>query len=494
VDFESELKLLLLSFFLLGAFSTWAWARRVMPTQARPWLPTTAYLLAPYLWTAIFYRGNIGEVMIYALFPCALLLFELNLQAHFRSPFSRLGLTFILILTMFFLAHNVMVLILTPILLLYFSLRLQPWCRHRLAWRHLGIIFALALGLSLWFWLPALLEKSHVVLDNVDLSQQYAKHFLNFGQLWNLSFHHGFSYLGSVDGLSFTLGLILSSALLTSIWQYFLPQNRLCPKNTQLLTLLLLLVALLIFLQLPFSAWVYQLLPFANFIQFPWRFGLPLALLLVALVTFFPPTTRRQKYFYIVKIAGQILLQAQSLPLDFFHQTQDDYLTYPQSTTTNHENTPRTFTFLISEKTTDQPIIFSGQGEISNLTINHTSQKNYQLSCASETCLVIEPTAYFPGFITTATAPDRQLRFAQAQDFTNNQQIGGRLAFSLPAGDWQITTRFTEHTLPRLIGDTLSLLCLLIIIYNLIHLCPFFKSLKKPSPIFKSTQAKNLKH
>ena len=61
--------------------------------------------------------------------------------------------------------------------------------------------------LSLWFWLPAIAEKSEVVLDTTSLSNNFKDHFVTLEQLVFSPLKFGYSYLSQIDSVSLSIGL-----------------------------------------------------------------------------------------------------------------------------------------------------------------------------------------------------------------------------------------------------------------------------------------------
>ena len=152
----------------------------------------------------------------------------------------------------------------------------------------------------------------------------------------------------------------------------------------------------------------------------------------------------------------QLLLMIRVWPQDFFVRTREDYLFYPMSTTTSNENTPKTFVFDISREASREPQIASGSGQLTQIKMLQTGQTHYQISC-DDRCLVIEHTAYFPGLVTKI---DHQL-----VNNVDNDVIQGRVAYWVPAGEHDVRTSWHENTPVRLIGDSLSLLSLVGLIF-----------------------------
>ena len=87
------------------------------------------------------------------------------------------------------------------------------------------------------------------------------------------------------------------------------------------------------------------------------------------------------------------------------------------------------------------------------------SGRSYKLLLTSP-ATITEPTASFAGWQTTANS--------QLLEYQTSQTIGGRIAYHLPAGNYQIITKFTQNTPARIIGNLLSLLAIIILFAILI--------------------------
>ena len=152
----------------------------------------------------------------------------------------------------------------------------------------------------------------------------------------------------------------------------------------------------------------------------------------------------------------QLLLMIRVWPQIFFERTREDYLFYSMSTTTSGENTPKTFVFDISREASREPQIASGSGRLTQIESLQTGQTQYRLEC-NDRCLMIEHAAYFPGLVTTI---DRQVTKNVDDDV-----IQGRVGYWVPAGEHEIQTSWRENTTARLVGDGLSLLSLVGLIF-----------------------------
>lgn len=469
LDFETQFKVLVIAGFLFGAIGFYlllkSWR---LPTPTRC-LATIFYLCSPYLYTAIWYRGSLGEIYQFYLLPWLFFTFEMALLKPKKATFSWRVLAFILCQVAFFLAHNVMVLIITPLLLLYQLYRLR-YCNPQVKKLYL-LAGLLSLGLVAWFWLPAWGERHLVNLANDGLNLSYHQHFLHWSQLVSPFFSGGLSYAGSIDSLSFGLSFAQALVLVLSLY-LLIRHHHLFASSQRIILFLVSLCSLFIFFTLPASQTGWQLLPLLSYIQFPWRLFLPLNFCLALLLSFL--LAKRLSLFttlLTVCLIGQSLLMVIAWPKHFTHFERDYYLSYPLTTTTSGENFARTFSYPYFQDNREQLIFFlSGEGEI-NLSQATSSRKRYTVTCHSPVCTLVEQTAFFPGFVTTANG--------QRLDYLDNEQIGGRLAYQLPTGQHELKTHFSERTPYRLAGDTLTLLSLLILLYKLVsHLANFSRLTK----------------
>ena len=457
VSFEWEFKILTITFVTIGLLATIAWWRRLFASQQISYVALIAFLLAPYLWSAIWYRGNIGEIIMFCWLPVVALAIE-----RVRTCERGSGAVLSLVLLVYFLAHNVMTLFAAPVVIAYAWWRLHDreqtnisllkrffdlFGKDKMA---LSFVWALlAVGMSLWFWLPALAEKSFTVLDAAGLSHEYEEHFATWQQLLNPAIHGGFSYSGCVDGLSFGGGWILLGVLVVSIYLLATRQER-CFCQRRLAWVLTIGALVLVWLQTAASAWLWRFIPLAHFIQFPWRLGMLWQWLMILQLANIQLSRKDGTRLWCGLIFLQIVTFACARPVQFFSHDRDYYLTYPMTTSTARENRAQSFEWDITLSQEREPLIATGSGEIFGVERLETTRKDYHVRCEDH-CLVIEHTAYFPGFVTRANGAKVQ--------YYDDGQIAGRVAFWLPDGEYEITERFQENTWARMSGDIISIIC-----------------------------------
>jgi hypothetical protein len=141
--------------------------------------------------------------------------------------------------------------------------------------------------------------------------------------------------------------------------------------------------------------------------------------------------------------------------VDYRYLTDVDYDAFPQSTTTANENLPKGFTYLNIGDWQPAPSLLSGQGQI-NVEKWSGSDRAYQVVLTQDSTIT-EPTMKFLGWQTTVTDQSGSRKVEYYQDAS----VAGRIAYQLPAGEFQVRTTFTQNTPARLIGNTISAITLL---------------------------------
>lgn len=449
LPYRDTFKVLMSISVITGALGVLALGRQYRVSKAALVFGESLFILNPYLFSAIVYRGSIGEVMILGIYPWLWWLI-----VYFRQPRSRwwyaLGAGLML---SFFLAHNVGVLIGTPLLVILAAL---TYTRDFQAWKRWLAVVITGGVLSLWFWLPAWAEKSFVVLDSAGLSTSVSRHLPTLAQILFSPLQFGFSYPGSIDSLSFAVGLfpLLTLLVVSLLW---LKQRLYLRGELRWVGGIIGVSWLLILAQLPLTSWLWEHLPLIRFIQFPWRLSLFWAVLISVIgMTQWSKIPRWGKLGLVLVCIIQAIFLSRLSAVDYRYLTNEDYDSFSQSTTTANENLPKTFTYTQIGDWQPTATILEGQGT-ATITYWKGSDRQYQLHL-SQPALIVEPTMVFPGW-KTAVTHGSQTQFAQ---YENSETIAGRLAYRLPAGDYQIRTRFTQQTPARIIGNSLSVLVALL--------------------------------
>lgn len=472
LPYQMIFKIIMTTSLILIVVGLWTWLSHMQYNVTSKIFATAALITSPYIFQSVVFRGSIGEVMALAGLVWLLVWIEqLEPKPHTKDGEKALRERLVfsqrtpwggVFFALFFLSHNVTVLFGTPLLVLY-----AIW-KHRLRTPVLSVFWAIILGIgaTLWFWLPALAEQSAVVIGGASLSQQYQAHFARLQQLVSSPIQFGFSYLGSLDSISFALGAAQWSVVFIALalLVYHLKKRSSCEERDTIAVMILLFTILGILLQLSLSTAIWEHLPLVRYIQFPWRLGMFVALgvaVITAWVTHHQMRWQRVLFVFLVVIQGIVLLRMQ--PVGYINKERIEYELFDQSTTTTNENLPKDFTLHEFPEWKPEPTIESGEAKVEVLDWTGSSRR-YGINVTTPVTL-IEPTMYFPGWQTHAhtDAIERGARL----EYINSETIKGRIAYQLEPGSYTVVSRFTGSTIPRTIGNMTSIITIFLIVLQL---------------------------
>jgi hypothetical protein len=301
---------------------------------ARSWLgrwagvvAAVAYMTVPYHLVNVFVRAAMAESFALAFLPLALWGFRSAVvRPRLRSVIAA-GAAFAAIMW----TSNLVALVFAPALAAYVLAlallearerraeagRRGNLLRDRALIRSLvapGLAFALGLGLSAAFFVPAVLEMGYI--NRTQWFGDYydpAQHFVYFNQLFDPRWGFGISQPGPDDAalgsLSFQLGAV--ATLLTLVALAISGQFPARLRGELRFWGLWLVAA--VFLMLPVSALAWRYIPIVGFAQFPWRYLmlaiLPLSILPGALVAW-PALPRRAGLLPAFALAALLLLSS----------------------------------------------------------------------------------------------------------------------------------------------------------------------------------------
>lgn len=248
-------------------------------------LSAVLYQYAPYHAVEVYIRGAVGEYWAMGLLPLALL--------GVSGKYPRYGL---LIGSASYagiiLSHNIL-----GMLLVLFTAPIMAkelWQRYRskanktdkITMKNKGnrkkftviTTVVLGLGISAFFWLPAVGEMKYTEVDKIIGGiADPRNHFVFPDQLWDSPWGYAGSAPGRADGMSFKIGklhiLLGSLGILGILGGLGLlgragrKKNRVAEEAT-----FALLLVISLFMMLEVSRPVWDALPFLLYIQYPWRF------------------------------------------------------------------------------------------------------------------------------------------------------------------------------------------------------------------------------
>lgn len=255
-------KIMILIGVIGAAFSMFVLARQFWGKWGGA-LSAVLYLYAPYHGLNIYVRGDIGEVYAYFFIP--LIFYGLwkyyKTQKYIYLAAGALSFAGVII------SHNLSAMMITPfviaVAMLLFALK-----------RNWQIFLSPIIGIliSSFFILPAMLEMGYTnVVSTIGGKADFRDHFVCLVQLWDSPWMYGGSIPGCVDGLSFRLGklhIIFAGLAFLSAFLFFRKEKE------KVIAIILSTLGLLLslFLLLNQSKFLWEVVPYMNFFQYPWRF------------------------------------------------------------------------------------------------------------------------------------------------------------------------------------------------------------------------------
>lgn len=320
------------------------------------------YIYTPYRAVDLYIRGAIGEIVSFMFLP----LIVLSVVKLYRDKSLKWIGIGALSLASLVLSHNITAYMFFPFVGLLFILQ---FFSHSARWAYLTKTFlmvSLGLFISIYFWLPALIESSLMKYDTVF---NFADHFPTFLQLITPYWGYGASVPGPGDGMSFFLGAANILILIAATFLFLLKWRKINNQKKILIGWALSAIATAIFLMNYRSTFLWINLPLLPYFQFPWRF--------LILTTFFIPLLliafeklRYAKYLFIFAILIIILPGITYFrPQDFLGRKDDyflnRYIPYPLASE-EYKKTQEEYLRLpkVTEKRPDKnlPLLFPDDG------------------------------------------------------------------------------------------------------------------------------------
>jgi hypothetical protein len=259
VDTVLSVKLVILAAYALGAYGVYFLARRHFGATAGV-ISAAAFVLSPYfLFIDPLMRGDLAEFLALSLLPWVFYVFDRPRRFSIAQP---------LILAAFVFSHNLLALIGAALLAIY------------LLWRGLFVdgpkrwgtdLFSIVLAAALTavFWLPFIVERNAIRLEVAGPGHfDYHNHFIPLAML--LAPSPALDMGATTPKFIYNLGLVQ--------WLLLIPAAIMAVLRRNKITVFFVLTTLgFVFLITPLSEFLWDLLPPAAFVQFPWRFLGPAA-------------------------------------------------------------------------------------------------------------------------------------------------------------------------------------------------------------------------
>ncbi len=448
-------------------------------------LLATSLTLAPYRAVNMFVRGAISELWAMMVLP-----FILYGIVRVVEQKKNGVVTLLVSLVVLLLSHNLTTMMFLPLSIVFgasYLLLIKRKTKKKNYFKNtlltLATTYGLSLALTAFYWLPALLEKDFTKVSETVLSSyfNYQLHFVYFFQLFKLNWQYGGSSWGSADNMSFYLGtgqLFVLLMLFIFLLSFVLRKKRvrkikiLRNKHIIILVTSLFLMFVSLFMLSFRSRFVWQVLQFLSFIQFPWRWLSLVALFLSISISFLSVIKSYVKekiviYLSYLVIGMTILLTIVSSwsifkPESYLKNSNDIYYSSQAKIRSEMSGILPDYIPINMQEVKAEFVVGTNdvlRCEVDNSCsfefeklVNRTQEKLVKVKLTEPT--VVEfATAYFPGWL-----------FEVNGEKTNSLMSEfGLNSVSLDKGEYLVSLQFA-NTLVRNLADLISILALIFLI------------------------------
>lgn len=348
--FAGSIKIILGLSMIASSVFTYLWLGKIF-NKLPAFIGSLFYLYAPYHLFDLYKRGSVGEVLALAIAP--FILWNIERKSFF---WSSIGVAFLI------LSHNTLALLFLPMILIYmfFSLKRKQYTS----------ILVVGLGLSSFFWIPAIFDLWYTVFSQTQVSE------------WR----HYFSDINLI-GFSTLLIFVLSSFFLV---------KKISKKRIAIFLFIAGLTSL--FFATSFSDFLWKILP-VPFVQFPFRF-LSITMLSTAFLSALLLNQFKGKMRFVFTFILFIFLGFSTMPylrpVAFFDKGDSYYATNEATTTVQDEYMPK----WVKEKPTghfqNKIEVVKGRGNIEDV-VSNSKQTSFNI-ITQEDSVVRANTIYYPGW------------------------------------------------------------------------------------------------
>ncbi|MFH1176816.1 MAG: 6-pyruvoyl-tetrahydropterin synthase-related protein, partial [Acidobacteriota bacterium] len=430
-----SLQLALALLHVIGAAAMYRLGRRWKASRRAALAGAAAWLFAPYLSLDLVVRSAFAEAAALALAPLALLAVLRVCDRPDAAGVALGGAAVALVV----LGHNAVALLLVPSLALLVLVRTLAGERRVQALAAGGLTLAAGLGLSAFFWLPALVEKGFVKTSLLrEGFLAWSRHALAPSQLLWSPWGHGFSGPGTGDQMSFALGPL--HLLLAIAGVVVLLRDRERVRRAEGLAFAALAVGGA-WLATTLSAPLWARVETLQYLAYPWRAlflpGLFLPLLAVPLFDRLPRKAM---------IGAAAILVLLNLP----HTEPRGYLTFDDeyytpgriaasgiNTTTREEYEPR---WVTERPPFTEKRLVGVDAPVEILSQKLRTARQEVLVRAADATQVEAATFFYPGWRVTVDGHAEEITIVP---------IRGTMSFALPAGEHRVVLELHPTPLRR---------------------------------------------
>lgn len=462
ISYGESLKAVIVLCSLTTIILWYIWLRKHFTVTAAL-LGSLVFWFLPYRFLTIFVTFQLGTIAAGVFLPLLLMgLDDLLDKDRHNDSIHTSGLVIAIIgLSGLILSHLVTLILYLPLIVFYilwkFQYDFQTLAFTREVRRKLLTVLLVSiftLGITAYYWLPATFELSWVKAGH-EAIVQYQYHFPLLQQLIKSSWGYGYSESGSADGMSFQIGYAQWLVFILSLGLVILTITRPKNKNGNLTHTGLLFVgvssfACSVFLLLPISSWLWHILPTLQSVQHPWRFLTAIGASASILVSVLTERRWGKPLAIFLVILAIINTRNYQRPLSLEYASDAELTVKKEMQETGDVSSEFLPIWASSLPQNDQAFISTWTGNI--IEVDQTI--NYTIVSSTQSAELELNRNYYPSWNI----------YVNGLKTTGYCSKSGRIAITLPAGEYSVLLRLGQTKYAR-IGNAISSATILILLF-----------------------------
>lgn len=450
-SYEASFKVLLFLSVFLGGIGVYFFLKRHID-QFGAITGAIFYILVPYRFLNIYVRGNIAESFALALLPFFFLAIDLLF-----TQYKRKFLVFSILLAALILSHNITAMLTVGFGGLYFLFNLRQVKNKKKLLLHTGIWMGVSLLLAAFFWIPVVVESRLTRLS--ELMSDYKDFFPTLQEVIYSPWGFGGYKSGISPGkMSPQIGLVQEGILLLSFLIFGVRAivRKKIDKTDGFFLSFIGMFFVSLFLLLPVSKFLWDLLPPLQLVQLPWRFlgYITFAAAVAAgyLINVLPK--KRYKIVLIVLLVGALMYTNRNhIRVNQYYPFFSPFSAtgvYGPSTTSRDEHMPIWAPRIYTNPNQNGDVFPKDAGK----STREVWKSNYHTFIVnlSKPAAFRDNTTYYPGWSAKLDGKETPILYAK--------DPYGRLLVEVPKGQHTVEFNFGE-TSYRLLADIISIMAFL---------------------------------
>jgi hypothetical protein len=446
--FVNSIKILFALSTVLSFFSMFLLSKSLWKNKWAGFVSAVLYIYVPYRIVDLFIRGSIGESLSFVFFPLILLgILKIYEKKNIARNIFLTGFFYALLIT----THNIMAILFS--IIVGFICIVSLFKKQFNFVINLGLSIVYALGLSAFFWIPAIFEKNLILLSKIpiaDRSIYFVKPMQLIMEKW------GYGVPTDANGFGYQLGLPQLLVLFLVLGAALIRIKNKDSKTALFLAIATLIISFLLFYP---SSFIWSHVPLLSEINYPWTV-LSILVLLISLMAGY--LIKLGKYFtslcLVICFFAVVLVTPHAKPQGIVNRGDGFYITNQATTTSSNELMPLWVKKLPFQKAENR--VELEFGKVENLLYN-SKRISFSVDLPKSQRITIN-TIYYPGWVAKVDNKDVPIAY-------DNER--GLIQLEVGQGAHLVNVQFTETPL-RFFADVVSLVFFVLLFLKILKRHP----------------------